>query len=167
MASAHGCTTSSGSGVPGSRRAGCPMPPGLPFHVWRSQPWLAALFSLSPVDDTSRLQTRREDRCAQHFVLLQSNKLKGASTLRHTHTRSTVSPPSWCNVSESRRSGEAGAEQRASGLVLGLGPKHCLIECRGGKDRTTRPLLQRLRLPSPLHINTVVYKHGNTLRLAT
>ena len=58
MASAHGCTTSSGSGVPSSRRAGCPMPPGLPFHVWCSQPWLAALFSLSPADDTSRFQNQ-------------------------------------------------------------------------------------------------------------
>lgn len=42
---------------------------------------------------------------------------------------------SWCNVSESRRSGEAEAEQCASGSVLGPSPKHCLrVQGRAGQN---------------------------------
>lgn len=48
-----------------------------------------------------------------------------------------------------RRSGEAGAEQHnAPDWVLGRRPRRCLIELRGGQDRTTRPGLHRLRLHS-------------------
>lgn len=77
-------------------------------------------------------------------TLSESDNLKRASTA-HTHTYSTMSF-SWCNGSESRRCGEAGAEQRASGLILGPGPKHCLTKSRGGQARTTEPRLKRLHI---------------------
>lgn len=151
MASAHDCTTSSKSDEPGSRRAGCPTPPGLPFHVWRAQPWLAAFPPWRPVStgDTAWSQNQEKRWSADHFRFASEQQAeRSIYTPERAHTHSLLCLPCWCNVSESRRSGEAGAEQRASGLVLGPGPKHCLIECRGGQDRTMRPLLQRLRLPS-------------------
>lgn len=143
MASAHDCTTSSMSDAPGSRRAGCPMPPGLPFPVWGAQPWLTAFSPWWPVastSDTSQLQ--KGPRC------IASEQQATRTMYILTDTRSLLCLPSWCNVSESLRSGEAGVQQRASGLVLGPGPKHCLIEFRGGQNRTTRPWLQRLHVPS-------------------
>lgn len=168
MASAHDRTTSSRSDVLGSRRTGCPMPPGLPFHVWCAQPWLAAFSPWQPVsasnDDTSPFQDQEEWWIYRLLCFASEQQAE-----RSICTHSLLCLPSWCNVSESRRSGEAGAEQCASGSVLGLSPKHCLIECRGGQDRTTRPLLQRLQPPLP-DVNTLVYTHnvhGNRLRLAT
>lgn len=159
MASAHDCTSSSVSDAPGSRQAGYPMPPDPPSHVWYAQPCPNALslrwppfFLLLLVTPWTFRMSRRADLWTTLFCL-RATSLKGALTLQYTQTHTLVYyvSPSWCNVSESRRSGEAGAEQRASGLVLGPSPKHCLTECRGGQDRTTKPLLQRLHLPPHKH----------------